>query len=108
MRRMCILHYRWWSQVIYKAIYVLFVQRKNDFHTVFRVPNRAVVWSDFIQFVLIICAVVAVIFLGTYEIGSVSDVFAAARRGQRLKVFEYEFIKIHFSIHTINNYLKCL
>lgn len=49
---------------------------------------RAVVWTDFIQFLLIICAVFAVITLGTFEIGSVSEVFAAANRGGRLKAFE--------------------
>lgn len=51
---------------------------------------RAVVWTDFIQFVLIMTSIIAVIFIGTEQVGGFSNVWAAAERGQRLIVFKYE------------------
>lgn len=50
--------------------------------------RRAVVWTDFVQFILIVAAVAATITIGTYEIGGVSEVFAASSRGGRLIAFK--------------------
>lgn len=50
--------------------------------------NRAVVWTDFIQFILMLAAIIAVIVLGVDEAGGFSNVWTAAERGQRLIVFK--------------------
>lgn len=45
-------------------------------------------WTDFIQFVIMLGAVTTVIILGTREIGSFSDVWEAGQRGGRIIVFK--------------------
>lgn len=49
---------------------------------------RAVVWADTLQFGAMISAILAVMYLGTAEVGGVLEVFSAADRGGRLIFFE--------------------
>ena len=56
---------------------------------------RAVVWTDTLQFSAMILAVIAVMVLGTLEVGGIVNVFKIAEHGNRLIWFKYE-IKIIF------------
>uniref|UniRef100_A0A1B0CT26 Putative sodium/solute symporter n=1 Tax=Lutzomyia longipalpis TaxID=7200 RepID=A0A1B0CT26_LUTLO len=49
---------------------------------------RAVVWTDTIQFLLMVCALVVVIIMGTSHLGGFFEVFRIADRGQRLIFFD--------------------
>lgn len=49
---------------------------------------KAVVWTDTLQFILMIGASLAVIILGTMSVGSVGDVFKIADRGERIIFFK--------------------
>lgn len=49
---------------------------------------RAVVWTDFIQFVLMMFAIVIVVVLGANNVGGFSNVWSAAERGGRLIIFK--------------------
>lgn len=52
------------------------------------VVYRAVVWADFIQFVLMLFAIVTVVVLGANKVGGFANVWAAAERGGRLILFK--------------------
>lgn len=49
---------------------------------------RAVVWADFIQFVLMMFAIVTVVMLGANNVGGFANVWSAAERGSRLIIFK--------------------
>uniref|UniRef100_A0A182QV60 Sodium/solute symporter n=1 Tax=Anopheles farauti TaxID=69004 RepID=A0A182QV60_9DIPT len=60
---------------------------------------RAVVWTDTLQFVLMIGACIAVIVLGIYSVGGFMEVWEAASRGQRLVFFNMDpdpFVRTSF------------
>lgn len=46
-------------------------------------------WTDTLQFVLMVVAIVAVIFLGLARVGGLGEVFETADRGGRLIFFKY-------------------
>lgn len=50
---------------------------------------KAVVWTDTLQFLLMLCAICAVVFLGLKEAGGIGNVWEAADRGGRLIFFKY-------------------
>lgn len=49
---------------------------------------RAVVWADFIQFLLMMFAIVTVVVLGMNKVGGFANVWSAAERGGRLIIFK--------------------
>lgn len=49
---------------------------------------RAVVWTDTIQFGSMMLGIAAVIYLGTSQLGGISEVFKIAERGERMILFE--------------------
>ncbi|XP_062547223.1 sodium-coupled monocarboxylate transporter 1-like [Armigeres subalbatus] len=49
---------------------------------------RAVVWTDTIQFLMMLAAIFAVIAVGLFDIGGISEVWQRAERGGRLIWFE--------------------
>lgn len=49
---------------------------------------RAVVWTDTLQFILMMGATIAVIFLGVASIGGFFYVWEVAERGKRLVFFK--------------------
>ncbi|XP_055541915.1 sodium-coupled monocarboxylate transporter 1-like isoform X1 [Wyeomyia smithii] len=49
---------------------------------------RAVVWTDTLQFVLMVGATLVIIVLGVINVGGISEVWAAADRGGRLIFFD--------------------
>lgn len=49
---------------------------------------RAVVWTDFIQFMLMLAAIIVIILLGTNNVGGFTNVWSAAERGGRLIMFK--------------------
>lgn len=51
-------------------------------------PSSAVVWTDAFQFVLMIGAVFAVIFMGILNLDRPTDLFSIADEGGRLILFE--------------------
>uniref|UniRef100_A0A182NTY1 Sodium/solute symporter n=1 Tax=Anopheles dirus TaxID=7168 RepID=A0A182NTY1_9DIPT len=60
---------------------------------------RAVVWTDTLQFVLMIGACIAVIVLGIYSVGGFMEVWKAADRGERLIFFNMDpdpFVRTSF------------
>lgn len=46
------------------------------------------VWTDTLQFLLMICAIIAVIILGLLEVGGIINVWESAERGGRLIFFK--------------------
>lgn len=67
----------------------LFEMQANSLRTHFiRFPRRAVVWTDFIQFLLMLNAVIVIIMLGTNGVGGFANVWSAAERGGRLILFK--------------------
>lgn len=57
----------------------------------------AVVWTDAIQYVLMMGAILSVMFLGNKSVGGWSNTVAAAERGQRIEFFKFVYI-LNFSI----------
>ncbi|XP_058058120.1 sodium-coupled monocarboxylate transporter 1-like [Anopheles bellator] len=60
---------------------------------------RAVVWTDTLQFVLMVGACIAVIALGTVSVGGFAEVWQAAERGKRLIFFNMDpdpFVRTSF------------
>lgn len=55
--------------------------------------SRAVVWTDFIQFILMLAAIIVIILLGTNNVGGFANVWSAAERGGRLIMFKYNLIR---------------
>lgn len=49
---------------------------------------RAVVWTDFIQFILMLAAIITIVTLGANNVGGFSNVWSAAERGGRLNMFK--------------------
>lgn len=49
---------------------------------------RAVVWTDALQFVLMMGAISSVIYLGNNAVGGWANMWAAADRGHRLELFK--------------------
>lgn len=49
---------------------------------------RAVVWTDTLQFLVMVGSVVAVCIIGTFEIGGLSEVWKIADRGGRITLFK--------------------
>lgn len=49
---------------------------------------KAVVWTDFLQFIIMMAAIMAVIFLGMDQAGGWSNIWEASDRGGRLIFFE--------------------
>lgn len=49
---------------------------------------RAVVWADFIQFVLMMFSIATVAVLGMDKVGGFTNVWSAAERGGRLILFK--------------------
>lgn len=60
---------------------------------------RAVVWTDTLQFILMVGATLAIIFLGLASVGGFYDVWEAAERGGRLVFFNMDpdpFVRTSF------------
>lgn len=49
---------------------------------------RAVVWTDFIQFMLMLAAIITFVMLGANNVGGFTNVWSAAERGGRLNMFK--------------------
>jgi solute carrier family 5 (sodium-coupled monocarboxylate transporter), member 8/12 len=58
------------------------------FHSLF--SNRAVVWTDTLQFSAMILAICIVMVLGTNQVGGVANVFSIANEGGRLIWFDFD------------------
>lgn len=49
---------------------------------------RAVVMTDALQFILMLAAILAIIFMGLAAVGGWTNVWEAAERGNRLELFK--------------------
>lgn len=47
---------------------------------------KAVVWTDNLQFGAMVCAIIAVIIVGTSDAGGIATVFSRAYEGGRLEI----------------------
>lgn len=60
---------------------------------------KAVMWTDTFQMMVIIFGGIIVIIKGTVEVGGLSTAWDIAKRGDRIKFFEYVF---QLSVATVS------
>jgi len=60
---------------------------------------KAVIWTDFLQGVLMVVSSIVVIVLGLIHVGGFLPVWERSRDGGRIKIFEYVILR---SRRTIN------
>lgn len=53
---------------------------------------KAVIWTDFLQGVVMVVASLVVIVLGLIHVGGFIPVWEKSIEGQRIKIFEYDHI----------------
>lgn len=98
------LHNNRWIKVTHKLLAYLFQCNKMHFNQIiqtnltriignicfsrFRWICRAVVWTDFIQYLVILIAFIAIIMLGLDSAGGFTNVWSAAERGKRIILFK--------------------
>jgi Na+/proline symporter len=56
---------------------------------VFQGGIKAVIWTDFLQGVVMVVASLVVIILGLIHVGGFMPVWEKSNEGQRIKIFEY-------------------
>jgi Na+/proline symporter len=59
---------------------------------VFQGGIKAVIWTDFLQGVVMVVASLVVIVLGLIHVGGFIPVWEKSNEGQRIKIFEYVHI----------------
>jgi len=62
---------------------------------------KAVIWTDFLQGIVMVVSSIAVIVLGLIHVGGFLPVWEKSRDGGRIKIFEYVILR---SRKTINTY----
>lgn len=45
-------------------------------------------WTDFIQFIVMVAAIITIVVLGANKVGGIESVWSAAERGDRLVMFK--------------------
>jgi Na+/proline symporter len=56
---------------------------------VFQGGIKAVIWTDFLQGVVMVVSSIVVIILGLIHVGGFTPVWEKSNEGQRIKIFEY-------------------
>lgn len=86
MSGVCILYDNWWPEV---GLEYCLVNSTRNLYPIISTIFRAVVWTDTIQFVLMVGAIIAVIVVGILRLNHPSDIFSISNDGGRLILFEY-------------------
>lgn len=89
MSGVCILYDTWWLEVNLDHRFANFPQNLCQ---ILSSTFRAVVWTDTIQFILMVGAIIAVIVVGILRLNHPSDIFSISNDGGRLILFEYVVI----------------
>jgi Na+/pantothenate symporter len=66
---------------------------------------KAVIWTDFLQGVVMVVSSIVVIVLGLIHVGGFLPVWERSRDGGRIKIFEYVILR---SMRTINIFRSSL
>lgn len=77
-----------------------FLTSATIFHSIF----RAVVWTDALQFFMMLAAVLSIIFMGSSYVDGFGDVWSAAQRGKRIIIFEY--VKLLLHLRFLRTYIE--
>jgi len=64
---------------------------------------KAVIWTDFLQGMVMVVASIAVIVLGLINVGGFLPVWERSRDGGRIKVFEYVILRSRRTIHILKS-----
>jgi Na+/pantothenate symporter len=66
---------------------------------------KAVIWTDFLQGVVMVVSSVAVIVLGLIHVGGFLPVWERSRDGGRIKLFEYVILHSRRTVNILTSLL---
>ena len=66
---------------------------------------KAVIWTDFLQGVVMVASSMAVIILGLIHVGGFLPVWERSRDGGRIKIFEYVILRSRRTINVLRSSL---
>jgi Na+/pantothenate symporter len=66
---------------------------------------KAVIWTDFLQGVVMVVSSIAVIVLGLIHVGGFLPVWERSRDGGRIKIFEYVILRSRRTINVLRSSL---
>jgi len=66
---------------------------------------KAVIWTDFLQGMVMVVSSIAVIVLGLIHVGGFLPVWERSRDGGRIKIFEYVILRSRRTINMLRSSL---
>jgi len=66
---------------------------------------KAVIWTDFLQGMVMVVSSIAVIVLGLIHVGGFLPVWERSRDGGRIKIFEYVILRSRRTINVLRSSL---